>query len=476
MRELFKLKTHHFLLTIITSVSLSSITLPTYADERYIFQIPTNESLMQFKKQLPKSLQSKLKKVQMGLSSQQVSQLKVLTQGEVDFSGIYSVDASEGFFSNSLKKNTHFSSVISKGVPPPVILEDGLSDGPIHEITDEPVDEPTNEIIGDPELAGQWWIEELKVPATWNELQVSGAGVTIADCDAGYYIEESDIRGNLLLEFAYDTSDKDNPTIVNDGNFVSHGTSVVAIMSGVKDDQGTSGIAYDSKVVPLQNFNYSSALDDLGKEEATAQCILHAIEVPEVDIIVLENQTATGSSETFAGTREAVRLAMAAGITIVSAGGNYSVELKAEEEDDTGSIIVGALSDAIHPELGARMIPASFTNFGKRVTVAAYGRGLHTLAGPDGRFTSFGGTSGATPQVAATVAMMLEAKPGLSPLQLRDILAETSIKYDVLTGFVGGKLDVFAAVKKAEETEPDTEAFFKRLLVRQEVVRILQQN
>jgi len=58
----------------------------------------------------------------------------------------------------------------------------------------------------------------------------TGKGVTIADCDAGYYVNETEIAENLLMEFAKDLSDKDAPTVVNDGNFVSHGTSVAAIM------------------------------------------------------------------------------------------------------------------------------------------------------------------------------------------------------------------------------------------------------
>ena len=98
----------------------------------------------------------------------------------------------------------------------------------------------------------------------------------------------------------------------------------------------------DAKLVPLQHYNYSLE-DDLDKEEGTAACILHALTIPDVKVIVLENQT-HGSSETFMGTRAAVRLALKAGVTIVSAGGNKSNELKEEAQDDTGSIIVGAVN------------------------------------------------------------------------------------------------------------------------------------
>ena len=296
----------------------------------------------------------------------------------------------------------------------------------------------------DPKTKDGWWQQELKVDEAWK--LATGKGVTIADCDAGYYVNEADIAGNLLMEFAKDLSDKDAPTVVNDGNFVSHGTSVAAIMVGLLNGTGINGIAFDSKMVPLQNYNYSYMIDDIDKEEATAACILEALKIPEVKIIVLENQT-HGSSETFAGTRDAVRLALKAGVTIVSTAGNSSNELTAEAADDTGSIIVGAINRNGSTEY--------FSNFGSRVSIAAYGSDLLTLEGPDGSLGSFGGTSGATPQVAAAVALMLEVNPELSPAQVKDILVATRTTTEKNKN-VGGMINIVEAVKKAKETEADT--------------------
>jgi subtilisin family serine protease len=269
----------------------------------------------------------------------------------------------------------------------------------------------------------------------------------------------------LLLDDRYDTADVDDPLSIRDGNFISHGTSVVAIMSGVLDGIGTSGIAFDSKVVPLQNFNYAGELDDLDKEEATAKCILKALEHPEVKIIVLENQTSNGSSETFEGTRAAVRLAMEAGVTIVSAGGNANVELLQEQQNNTGSIIVGALA-----QTGRR---ASFSNYGSRISVSAFGENLLTLFGPNGQMGSFGGTSGATPQVAGAVALMLEVNPALTPEQVRDILIATRVQSSE-TSTVGGLLDIAAAVGAAKSSfQGETEESLKRKEQRARIVNIL---
>jgi len=377
-----------------------------------------------------------------GLTSEQMEQIAGLTYGTIDFRGYSYIRSSSPQKDTDLTLRPDFLDLISQDVPPP-----------------DTVTPPTP----DPELAGQWWFDNLHVQKAWSV--ATGNGVTIADCDAGFHIEESDIRGNLLLDLAHDFSDKTHPTKVDDGNYVFHGTAVVAIMAGVMDGKGTNGIAFNSKVVPFQNFNYDQALDQkTDKEEATAACILASIKIPEVKVIVLENQTMTGSSETFLGTRDAVRLALQSGITIVSAGGNASVELVDEAQDDTQSIIVGALA-----QTGAQ---ASFSNFGSRITVAAYGENLHTLYGPQGAFGAFGGTSGATPQVAGTVALMLEANPKLTPAQIKGLLASTRVPSEQ-TQKVGGLLDTFGAVTAAKAALPDVVGSQDEDQFRAQLIRIL---
>ena len=385
-----------------------------------------------------KHLGSALKPINFGLSSEQMRRLKNVTDGRVDFANLYAVDSADKNVLAKMRSSSTYLGSIYPNVPPPVV-------------------------DGDPALAGEWWIAGINAKPAWD--LATGRGVVIADCDAGYYTEESDIADNLLLDDRYDTADLDEPLNIRDGNFISHGTSVVAIMSGVFDGVGTSGIAYNSKVVPLQNFNYAAQLDDLGKEEATAACILKALEHSDVKIIVLENQTANGSSETFAGTREAVKLALEAGVTIVSAGGNASVELLEEQQNDTGSIIVGALAQD-----GTL---ASFSNYGTRVSIAAFGENLRTLYGPNGEFGNFGGTSGATPQVAGAVALMLEVNPALTPSEVKRILIASRVE-TAATSNVGGLLDVAAAVSLAKSAfVGETDASIKQNVQRALIADIL---
>ena len=374
-----------------------------------------------------------------GLTPSQGQQIRDLTNGQVDFSSLYSLEVDD----ESPQLFTRLPGYLEThhlDVPPPVEV---------------------SSVVADPEFAGQWWVTKLRVPEAWTH--ASGHGVTIADCDAGYYYKESDLNANTLVDLRFDFGNPDDNLNVEDGGYTFHGTAVAAIMVGVRDGVGTNGIAYGAKLVPFQNYNYDGS-DKIDKEEATAKCILQAIQTPGVNIIVLENQTQNGSSETFIGTRDAVRLALQSGLIVVSAAGNAQAELVEEAKDDTGSIIVGAVDPAGSAE--------NFSNYGARATVGAFGEQLHTLYGPNGAFASFGGTSGATPQVAAAVALMKEVSPFLTPSQARDVLLTTRV-VDSSNSSVGGVLDVEKAVLAAKALTSDVSQWTNQQVFRARLNTIL---
>lgn len=373
-----------------------------------------------------------------GLTPEQNQQIHDLTNGQIDFSNLYSLEIDDES-AQPFTRRPDYLETHHLDVPPPSEVS----------------------TVADPEFAGQWWVTKLRVPEAW--AHASGRGVTIADCDAGFYYKESDLNANTLGDLRYDFANPDDSLNVEDGGYTYHGTAVAAIMLGVRDGVGTNGIAYGAKLVPFQNYNYDGT-DKIDKEEATAKCILQAINTPGVSIIVLENQTQNGSSETFIGTRDAVRLALQSGLIVVSAAGNASVELIEESKDDTGSIIVGAVDPAGRAE--------AFSNYGARATVGAFGEQLHTLYGPKGAFGSFGGTSGATPQVAAAVAMMKEVNPFLTPVQARDVLLATRV-VNSSNANVGGVLDVEKAVLAAKALSSDVSQWTTQQVFRARLNTIL---
>lgn len=399
-------------------------------------------------------MQGSRQAVEFGLSKRQRQRLYELSGAQIDWRYIYRLTLATA---DDLQECRQADGYLGDAAP---ILS------PISGVVAEPVDEffdlSARSADADPGLMQQWWLEALRVPDAWQ--MATGKGVIIADCDSGFFTREPDLANNLLIDERRDFADTRRPTVVDDGQFVFHGTAVAAILAGVRDGRGTNGIAFDSKVIPLQNFNYDRSLDNADKEEATARCVLHALQIPGVRIILVENQTPQGSSETFTGTRDAIRLAVNSGISVVSAAGNSSLELQMEEQYDSGSIIVGAVRRNHRKAL--------FSNWGARVTISAFGEGVRTLYGQNGQLEIFGGTTAAAAQVAAAIALMLDINPQLTPAQVRSILLETR-KTASENAAVGGVLDVYEAVLRARDLPKDEQTLLEQAKFRKAIHGIL---
>lgn len=173
-------------------------------------------------------------------------------------------------------------------------------------------------------------------------------------------------------------------------------------------------------------------------------------------VINLEAQTGTlGNYEMVPSFRLAIQYAMAWGIVVCLAAGNGNRDAGRDDQTppqqipDTGSIVVGATRfDAVDN------IRWSLSNWGARVTVYAPGDPSHDVTANDtgGWDNQFGGTSGATPKVAGTVALMLAVNPALTCADIRKILIETGTPLMVAPGEPPGVfLDSMAAVCNALE-------------------------
>ena len=128
----------------------------------------------------------------------------------------------------------------------------------------------------------------------------------------------------------------------------------------------------------------------------------------------------------------------------------------------TGSILVGAT--AFHATQNVR---AGFSNWGTQITVAAPGDGSNDLtcaiASDTAYRNGFGGTSGATPKVAATAALMLSVNPALTHAQIRAALTSTGSAVVTDPGRpVGTFLNCEAAVRHVRSVTPGRLEVFAR--------------
>jgi subtilisin family serine protease len=145
---------------------------------------------------------------------------------------------------------------------------------------------------------------------------------------------------------------------------------------------------------------------------------------------------------------DAVRSLVAAGITTVVAAGNANADACLYSPAREPSAITVAASTVANAK-------ASFSNFGRCVDLFAPGENILSSVNAVDAYAAWSGTSMATPHVTGVVALMLSAKPCLTPATVASILLSTA-NSNVLSGITGSSgtpnkmVNARAAVAAAE--------------------------
>jgi hypothetical protein len=316
----------------------------------------------------------------------------------------------------------------------------------------EPLVGNSDQVVVDPGtgLEHQWYVFRCHVDQAWK--RASGRGAVFADIDFGFRTTHQDLAPQLDLGQAYNSVDGSSNVSV--GAFVFHGTGVMGIAGAAVNGLGPAGIAYAARFWPIQaNTGAGAALP--GDPWANAiEHVRQANSGAARKIINLEVQTGNfGNIEQVPSVNAAIRTAIAGGVIVCVAAGNGNKDAGIDDSGhpipETGSILVGATS--YDPAKNPR---AWFSNFGPRIVVCAPGDSNHDVtcdsASDSAYRNNFGGTSGATPKVAATVALMLEVNPDLTHAEAAALLRATGGPVVAEAGKpVGTFLNADAAVRQA---------------------------
>lgn len=326
---------------------------------------------------------------------------------------------------------------------------------------------PTDPLIGtggpvtvDPNtgLESQWYLHRTRVPQAWRCSR--GTNVVVADIDWGYRTSHQEFH--LAIERTYNAVDGGND--VTHGANTGHGTAVIGIAGARANNAGVAGYAPDAILWAIQGDSspnphvfeepWAEALDYVRRTDASSRR----------KVIILEVQTSPlgGNYEQIPSVHRAIRAAIADGCVVCVAAGNGNRPADRTDGDEpfdpTGSILVGATAYDVNQNKRAW-----FSNYGSRVVVSAPGDPLHDVtcgqAADNAYRNNFGGTSGATPKVAGTVALMLSVNPQLSHDDIREILAGTGAPVTEDPGkaigvFLNAEAAVAEALRRRSETQP----------------------
>lgn len=251
----------------------------------------------------------------------------------------------------------------------------------------------------DPWWGEEWGLAQIGLPALWRRT-VGDSATVIAVVDTGVDPSRPDLAGALLP--GEDVTDGSAGT----GDTVGHGTFVAEIAVGRGDDGvGAAGVCWRCRVLPVRVAPQGpTTAEELARGIRFAA--EHGANVINVSFVL------SGPDPTVAA---AVAYAQQLGALVVAAAGN---------DGSTGPTFPASLPGVVGvvaTDGSGRAYP--WSTHGPWATVAA--PGCATVAGADGRPTSFCGSSAAAPVVSGLAGLLWSA--GLrSAARIREALASSS--------------------------------------------------
>lgn len=197
---------------------------------------------------------------------------------------------------------------------------------------------------------------------------------------------------------------------------IGHGTAIAGVLVG-SEAADAEGICPNAVLVPLVYATKDEmGITIKGDTSMVAQAIYDAVDVYDCDIINISS----GSTSDSKSLRSAAAYAEEKGVLVVSSAGNSNLyrpqDIYYPGAYDT-VLCVGSAN------LNAEVSP--FSQRGNMIDILAPGSNLRVVSIRAKKIRAFG-TSYSTAYVTAAAAKLLEQNPGLTPVELRNILCSSA--------------------------------------------------
>ncbi len=297
----------------------------------------------------------------------------------------------------------------------------------------------------------------INVTQAWKSTY--GMGVKVAVIDDAFEPTHEDIRENVLVFYNFDD---DNTDVTNHTDKETHGHSCAGLIASPINSKGIIGVAPQSKLILIKQFEDNDAKTIQAFEYAKKQ---------GAKVI----SCSWGTYQVSQAVEEEIKDIHDSGITIIFAFGNDNYNLDKNFVNDES-------------ELPSVIGIGSSNEFNKKATYSSYGSNIDLLApagdnlgvvtvdesgkrgyNPDpqgivdysrylnNNYTFFSGTSASAPITAGVVALMVSVNQSLSPDDIRTILIKTADKigshydsngFSIYKGY--GKVNALKAVEMAK--------------------------
>ncbi len=236
-------------------------------------------------------------------------------------------------------------------------------------------------IPNDPGWSSQYGLIAIRAPQGWN-ISTGSTAVTIAIVDSGVDLNHADLAGKITA--GYDFVNSDN--IPQDD--YGHGTHVAGIAAASGNNGiGVAGVSWGAKIMPVKVLDAFGGGSYANLAAGIVWAADHGAQVINMSL---------GGAFPSVTLQSAVLYAYNKGILIVAASGNGGTNQVFYPAHYPEVMAVGASNVTNQP--------ASFSNYGSEVDIAAPGENIYSLQ--PGGYTTLSGTSMSTPFVSGLAAIL----------------------------------------------------------------------
>ncbi len=321
----------------------------------------------------------------------------------------------------------------------------------------------------DPQLPNEWNVTntgqysgtpgaDMKVANVWN-MGYTGKGVKVAVIDLGVDLTHPDLQANLLS--GYDATGNNSGGAPIYDQYNTHGTECAGIIGEIANNIGGAGVAYNAHIIPIRfgtvappdinpngyittsdtwesncfNFAVNNGADIISNSWGSHGGSPSAQVDAAISNAVTNGRGGKGTIVLFAAGNENSFIDYPASNTnVIAVGASCECDTRKRSSNDPNLVNPGVTPDPLDVSCDGEFWWGS--NFGTGLDVMAPGVYITTTTftiNPDGTHTdtyvdNFNGTSAATPNTAAVLALILSANPNLTGQEARNILESSTDK------------------------------------------------
>ncbi len=285
--------------------------------------------------------------------------------------------------------------------------------------------------------AGESWaLQRLEVPQAWK--LSSGFGVIVAVLDSGVSASHPALQSQVLQGWNFVNSTSDT------SDDAGHGTFTAGIIAAQRSpDHAMAGIAPGAKILPVKILDSRGAGSTANFVAGINYAVDHGAKVINISASGVVNSQALA---------DAVRYAEDHGAVVVASAGNHANGDMSYPAAYSSVVAVTAS--------GPDDTVADFSSFGSFVDLAAPGVNVPSTWWEPAKgdtYLTASGSSAAAAYVSGVAALIISARPDLSPAQVRQVLTETAVDIgppgiDASSGF--GRVDAYLATRVAVPLSP----------------------